>query len=522
MLLFLGVFLILCSMAFRYIVLWDDGLTITPDSIIYIRGALSLSQGATLLPQYDYYEPVQEEVLTDIVTHYPPITAVVYSLPITLGVDPAVSPSLVSLLFWALLLSGMGLLAYKLSQSPTTGLITVALAALSYPFLWTFNHVWSELIFLPLLVYSALIFSYLPQQQKNRTLYLSVGSVLLGILMLTRYVGVFFYATVIVWWLSWRFREERAVLVREMFILFLAGVPFLGWMVQSIIATEQIGGFSHLSDTEHSFQDGIQAVLDVFPWIVSPAADLGYRLDNLGLGGWRFFVLVTLFSIGLGAMLWYRQSYSSKAIQDNSVNFFWSTPIPLWIMTYLAVFTIAQPFFLFYPMDVRFLTAILCILHPWSLALFSKVAKRALWALVIIYLLAFASWNTYNDTPIYIAPWYPRTNDLINQHPETAAFMESLEPPLAIVTNVGYIFASHPELGVANPLSRSVISWLEGGRCFSEKPVVVVLLETDQSIAIGDIGDVGAYQRQIEEKCSDVEATVLADGVVYALPTSDE
>lgn len=524
LLLLVAVGIILCSTYLRYSIIRDTGLSITPDSVVYLRSSTNLSQGNSIFPVYDYYDPVQDVVVKDPVTHYPPLAAIIYSIPMSLGIAPHTAPTVISLLFWALFLAGIGLLAYRLSQSPTTAVFAIALAAISFPFLWTFNFVWSEPIFLLFLIYTALVFSCLPQQQSHRTLSMIVGSLLLGILMLTRYVGMFFYAATVVWWLGWRFRHKSPLLLRDMFIMFSAALPFLGWIVRNIIVSGNIfgvlghiEGHAHISKTytHDSFSAGVEAVFGLIPWFLLPLANPIALLNSVGLHINHVYVFLLVLMIGWGIVLWRQHRTTPKALQQGA-RFLMSTPIPLWLLTYFAVYTLAQPFFAFAPMDMRDLTTALCLFQPWILALLSRVSRHGVWTLFLccIIIIIFG-WKTSYDIPIYPEPGYPRTRDLITRHPETIAFIQSFDAPGVIVTDVEYLFAPYPRLGVVSPPLNSFARWLHEGTCNLERSGIIVLFHGEWEETRGNSEEPRSRQYLVEQKCPDLKSAAFSDSLVY-------
>jgi hypothetical protein len=168
-------------------------------------------------------------------------------------------------------------------------------------------------------------------------------------------------------------------------------------------------------------------------------------------------------------------------------------------------------------MDRRDFTTMLCLVLPWGAALLWKIAGRQVWVLLVVYILAVMSWNLSTGRPVYPELRYPRTRDLVHLHPETVTFLQSLDRPPAIVTDVEYLFAPYPDLGVAGWPKRSLRGWLQAGTCYPDRPVVVILFEEEEELRLNEGEDARTLRELVEQKCPDIRPTRLADSVVYAL-----
>jgi hypothetical protein len=144
-------------------------------------------------------------------THYPPLLSIVYATMMWPGVPYGLTPALLTLVGWVLLLSGIGVLTYRLSGAPVAAALAVSLSAMTHAYLTTFVQVMSEPLFLPLLVWLMVILTDLPERS-GRLLYVRLGAMtlLLALLPLTRYVGLLAVASVLLWWVWLRLHQHQA------------------------------------------------------------------------------------------------------------------------------------------------------------------------------------------------------------------------------------------------------------------------------------------------------------------------
>jgi hypothetical protein len=463
------------------------------------------------------------------ITHYPPLTSLVYSLPMVFGVDLATASSIIAGSCWVAFLSGMGLLAYRLSKSMLVTNAAVLLATLSVPFLTVFGSVGSEVLFLPVLVWTAWVFTGLPTVTQSVLPRMAIGAILLGILLLTRYSGVFFYSAIIFWWVLWRlFQRKQSRLLIELPIFALAAVPLLAWIVRNAVQTGHSVGTAHMQASEHSFADGLLGIVREMQWVFIPSADLSRVLARVGFSEdqslWMIGVLITVSVIAGGLFAFMLRN--TTLLQERRALLV-HTPIPMLLLAYLGFYAVAQPFFLFTPLDTRDMASVLCLLQPLILAMLWKHSNRLSYAVFVGYLglttLVFGANLVFDRSTV---PWLydtaARTQDLALYHPDLLTWLqdstdETDDATLTIITNSVYLIAAHtPQLGQPSQLV-SLDRWLASEQCKPGSSVVVVIFEGvwERTNLWTDATTLIAARDRVVEQCPSVEPMTFQHSIVY-------
>jgi hypothetical protein len=295
-----------------------------------------------------------------------------------------------------------------------------------------------------------------------------VATILLALLMLTRYVGIFLYLSVVVWWSWWRIKQQQmGRLGGELALLFVAALPILAWLAHNKVVTGGLFGLDHLDPGNHTFVDGLIGAAQQSSWIILPAVRIGPVWRVFGWVG--VIPVLTLFISG-GYLLW---RHNLK--EHNWTVIPWNTPIPVLLGVYYALYTFLQPFFLFFPMTRRFMTVALCLIQPWLLSLMANAPRRWSYLYLSGYIalnLTFMSlisisatsgipdWITLyppkfhdlanrpddvqrylnNGMPSWLLPHPPRLNDLTTYHPDVGKFLQTVSSDVAIVSNAPDLF----------------------------------------------------------------------------------
>lgn len=168
------------------------GAAVTPDSLAYMEMARNLADGHGLsLSNYsienrnDYYT----------VTVWPPLYPAVLSL-LVVNADTAVMPMVSAGLgtFLLLVCSMLWFFGFKkqFKNSQISVFLTI-LICLSLPVITIFTHAWSEVLFVPLLLTSILVASYIVDKKSKVHPVLYIGlALLLAAVFYVRYIGIIF------------------------------------------------------------------------------------------------------------------------------------------------------------------------------------------------------------------------------------------------------------------------------------------------------------------------------------------
>ncbi|NJO06188.1 MAG: hypothetical protein HC876_12085 [Chloroflexaceae bacterium] len=211
--------------------------------------------------RYSYYDPALDLVFAVPQTAHAPLLSIIYGIPVRLGVPFDVVLVAVAASTWAAFLVGTGLLTYRLSGSPWLALSSIVIAALTTAYLDVFQMAMAEVIFLPLLVWSLLALSDLPQQPRVMPRLLR-AVLLLALLLLARYSGVFILGAVGLWWGWWRLQQGRVGrLLYEWPVLALAAGPLALWLLRNAMVTSNENTLNnHLEGSDQTFWQGVEAV----------------------------------------------------------------------------------------------------------------------------------------------------------------------------------------------------------------------------------------------------------------------
>lgn len=559
--LFIAGFLIVVSTVMLWATIWEHGLHITGDSDNFLNAAYSFYQDQSFA--FPIYDPVADTVIAEPTAHWPPLPPLIYSIPLWFGAPLAIAPSIVSLVLWPIFLVGMAWLSYRLSHSVLTMVLTVLLATVATPFQEVFSTVLSEPIFLTLLAFAVARLTNLPQTTKSVYYPLIIGIVLLALLLLTRYSGMFLYAGVVVWWSGWRLYQRRyADLWREWVLFGIGAIPLALWLARNLWLSGHIFGNRHLTNSVDTFTDGVAAVLQYSVGLFLLVPEWGY------LSGVFAAVSTVLSQNGttiLLALLWltffavvgyiFRQHDSPVLATMGRLH----SPVLAMLVVYVGLYTLVQPFVSFNPMDVRDFTTMLCLGLPWLLGLLVALPKQArarmvfgyvslnvlfLMALLIFRLVASTTTlaspeqqaiaantsgylNTFNlpNQRLHIPP---RTRDVTHFHPDLVQHLQRFETPPVVLSNTDLLLAPYPELRIpgGGAPHRSLANWLQHGACEVQSPTVIVVFDWDRWQA--DIwydwrrGNWVLYNVEgpvalIEQKCPMLEKTVLEHSVIYHL-----
>jgi hypothetical protein len=515
------------------------------DEGAYLLRAVYLVHGEGIATQH--YRMASDQVTMVYSSHHAPLISLAYALLLWLGLPLTLATSVFVLGCWLALLSGIGILAYRLSDSPLVVSISIIIASLTHAYLRIYESGLSEVLFLPLLVWIVVLMVRLPQQPHSPLKTLIGAAVLLALLMLTRYVGIVIFTALAGWWVWWRIFQRRwRDISRELPILLMALIPPGLWVGRNILISNAPAG-SQFKASEYTFADGLTGIIFqsahlLFPALRTPQeftafADLGIWAHIITYA--HFVLLLPLLGL-LAVKLWQARPANQSILTPPD------TPILPIAAAYLGLYLVLQPFFRFTPLDERDVTTLLCILQPWLLTVSAHLLRRyALpvltgYAVVNILLIlipltvvgiprvvsvnppavddladnrAIWEYRLYGMPEWLLAEPFRTTTadryhsdllDLIRQSGENVVIVSNSRRPL-------FYTDTHPQPLPVSPIRLD--DWLLSGTCQPETPVLIVLFDWDTMRFEFDDD-----QAALRAKCPDLpEPVVLEHALVYPL-----
>lgn len=520
----------------------ETGTGITQkDARHYYRSAISFAQGDGW--GFPVYEIVSDSIAWIPLSHFPPGLSILYGSLIYLGIPPAQVPVVVNLVMWPILLVGLGLLAGRLARSATAIVWAVALGAITWPLINRFQLTESEVLFLPILV--LLTYWLTDSQSRSRGWGWWCGLlILLTLLLQTRYVGIFLYGGVVVWWTitRWRYVTWRQLAV-EWALLALPGLSLMAWSLRNWFLVGHWFGPAHLTESSYELQESIVGFIQHAAWLVLPSIRPGPFVRSLGWGPLAAYVVLLAM---LGIWGW---RYRSRWLWIGSPA---RSPLLALLVVYLAVFTVFKPFFLSYPMNERFMSVNLALIQPFLMAILFHAGpgshgwRPGLFAISNSLLLAIVLWMAWGrpgapyvplpdpagypqesyalllrGVPSWLIHNPPRTLDRQRYLPEVEAYLSDASDEPVIVSNAPELFTEYAIATGTDPLEQ----WLAEGRCTVTHSVFLVVVDWDRwAVGLRDIGwDVHGRLPQelstaITAKCPNLQAIDLPRSTIYRLP----
>jgi hypothetical protein len=556
---FIGGGVLVLSTLLLYLTAGVHGLRVFGyDSASYMSGAINLVHGHGL--SLKAYNLTTDTITWQPITHYPPLTSLVYAGWLLVGIPLQQVPFVTSLCCWLAFLSGIGVLTYRLSGSWWGAATGMVIAALTSNYLLVFQMVLSEPVFLPLLVWSVVLLVDVPAQGTVPLWRMATIVLLLALLILARFVGSVLFAAIILWWIWQRYRQQPLRrLAGEVVLLSSAFLPMALWLLRNaLFAQEKVG--SHLQASKDSFWDGISGLLNQLSLLILPARDplpelaLLQQEDWGNLNPWlpwlHFGVQLAILGILviLGRRLWRLargQPQPSRILP--------ASPILPIVAAFVALYVLLQPLVSFRPMDYRDATTLLCLLQPYLIALLIRLLQRrtrTLLALVYISInlllmlipvvlygipgiISFSPLQVndlsgevekiayYNrqGIPDWLVLKHFRTGFVEKHHPQVWPLLRQAETETVIISSMTHMLFYDEQRNYlpANLFSmqenyKEIADWLQHGQCHSQYATSILI---DTSLYAQYLDGIKAETAQ---KCPELQPVVLDDLLVYRLP----
>jgi len=359
---------------------WNYGAGISTDSVGYIAAARTSFADSGML----YFNGTPFVFQPPF---YPFLLGLVAAVP---GKDPAAAAGLLNAVLFGLSILLSGFVARKwLGFSPWLALAGSALMIIAGPFFTVALMVWSELLFI-FLVLCALALGYRYIQGGN-TLVLVLFAVVTALSILTRLIGVVLLAAGGVYILkATKFRLGKASLHLMLFLI-ICSLPITGWGRRNYVLTGE--HFGERAPSAFNFLDNLQVFFGTLrewcmpsgmfaPWVVLPLACgsagvyLGtlttedwIRMKTAWTKSWPLVVYVGLYTVFL---LVSATKYAMDTIDSRLLS-------PIFAPAVLCLICFASCFrFQGRPAARRVLGAILvvCLLGMWGAASISECAAK--------------------------------------------------------------------------------------------------------------------------------------------------
>ncbi len=544
---------IVLSTWFLYALIWEQGLDFSwKDPSHYLNAAFNLSQGRGLVvsqPENALYDGsiVDRQLVT-----FPPLTSLAYAALMVVGVPPDRAPTVLALIMWPVFLAGIGLLARRLGATAGLATVCIALSAVTWPYLSSFVIAQSEVLFLPMLVFSMVLLIDLPERDRGLSSRLWLSALLFSLILLSRYIAMVMFGAVLLWWICWRLSQRRALrLAGELAVFLLAAAPLAIWILTREIPGHPFSGLYgvYLHTPRFSTVDVLRRMAAHLTWWVLPAVRPGAVWRSFGVAAMLPVLALLAGGIVLG---WRRRPRWRPGLLLPR------TPIPFLIAAYFGVFLVLRST----AMNWRYMAAALCIGVPLLVGAVGRVAPRGGHLLFggqlalnvgLLAALCVASgpwvgaevrdsrpagfadrpveaWRALNaGLPSWLVRRPPRLLDLANHHPEVASFVDGLGERIGVVSNAPELFTYRPFLPGKAPLE----GWLARGTCRpSRGPLVLVVVDWDRWRLSRDWPEAmrawirawgwwgtppSELRRAIEERCPGLEEVHLGSATVYLL-----
>jgi len=373
--------------------------------------------------------------------------------------------------------------------------------------------------------------------------------------MITRYVGVVVFAAVSLWcvwhWWSTKPRDIK-ILLKEGGGLAAALIPPGLWVLFNTLSSSHLAGQSHFSQSDHSLHEGVAALFRESTHLLIPGMYYPRLMYILGaLNTIILYIIVFFAAIGI---LWYCAKLKIFSFG------FSRTPLLVFVLFYLALYTLVQPLMSFSPLDRRDATSIFCLIQPFVFGVLASTRRTHRWVVLLLigyvtfngvlgfgepFAKGFPEWvetspphfeslagqNLSEHPELYgygIFLWVRvqpgRTADLVHYHSDLYTWLKAQPSPRVILTNAPVLVTSYQLEAVGNLMNRYRYSpWLEKGSCTSDYSTILVTFDEDYLPYAYDWipnekqKEVASLREAIEAKCPDLPRYTFQHSVVYKL-----
>lgn len=352
--------LVLLATALLALSILPHGAWLSEDSVGFWRHAVALRAGNGLVDTV--YLAAADAVATQPLTHHPPLLSSTYAALLAWPIPATQLAAVLSLLCWPLFLIGIGVLAYRLSQSSIAALAAIALSTLAPSFWYVFSSAFAEVLFLPLVVWFLAATVDLPNRERLWP-HILPAAVLLALLLLTRYTGVFVLAATMLWWGWWHLAQGHPLQSRRLWVgwgcLGLASLPLALWLIRNTQVAR--APFSSHLDAAGTFTAGLTAFGQESFRMLVPILNIGNIQAVVGTVGLVGLLCgYGLVFAGGGVLLWRCGMLARPKLLAPQ-----RSPIQLFALFYALLYTVLQPFFSFTPIDLRDITSLLSVVLPF-------------------------------------------------------------------------------------------------------------------------------------------------------------
>ncbi len=202
------------------------GAGVTDDSVFYLSGAQSVLERGDLS-----WSVGGEE--REPLTHFPPLYPLVLAGNGWLGLDIMHDAGLLGAILFGCCVAAIGWVVYRHSSSVGASLSAAILALVSPIMLGIYTMVWSEVLFLLLLVLTIACLAEAILGRGFRAVI--VAGILAGLACLTRYAGVSLIAAGIVGLLFLKRGNWRGRIIVSLTFTVIASLPLLGWFLRNAV-----------------------------------------------------------------------------------------------------------------------------------------------------------------------------------------------------------------------------------------------------------------------------------------------
>lgn len=340
----------------------DQGPGVSPDSTTYIEAARSLIAGNGLF------------VCGKVMTHYPPgYPLMIGALHLLYPGDVLQETRFLAALFFGANLVLLALAVHSCTQRSLVATVCAMLLFLSSaPTISVHSMAWTEAPFITFSMASFLLFSlYLPHP---RLYVLVLASLMAGVAVVTRYIGVVLFPTIA---LAFFLLDNRSIRLKIWDILIFVGVaslPLTSWLIRNILIAQSA------TDREFAFH----------PVGLSHVKNMISTLDNfilpIPISHWIkalcVAAAVTVTLLFCGILFINRKTYSKQNVTPTGIVFpvlclMYSVIYVVFLFTSISFFDAATP------LDYRILLPailamlIAAIILAWSMS--EEINRRWIW-----------------------------------------------------------------------------------------------------------------------------------------------